>query len=400
MEHAWIVRSDSNRQAEYYGLMRGIWKDLERGCEHCANVLGCLVTNEDEEGVLDTPWPSSAGIAAMIDPENEQFSLPERWFRGSDALRVINRAQFRFFQMLSLVSDAHDPSVEMLMSLGSRSGWRGQEQFGESVMKIARIELEHGYFNKRETEAWLHEATSGRATLIRLLEAVARAFFADADAENQIESYRFLLQFEPENQRFRVAYVRALAKHRQFLDRELRARALERADWLATARRLDYYFNILVDNGMFTKRLAEQIRYSGQSAEAFNSALEQLAKTVPRAKSHFMDGRYKECQAILDPVLNFVPNSWIFILHLEALDLWLRSATRLNQNIHPTPAGIETYNRRAAQLREMSLRYITQFGLTIDDPIIQQLAVQLFETLRDAVPGGKEIAGLLSAMAT
>jgi hypothetical protein len=336
----------------------------------------------------------------MIDPENEQFSLPERWFRGSDALRVINRAQFRFFQMLSLVSDAHDPSVEMLMSLGSRSGWRGQEQFGESVMKIARIELEHGYFNKRETEAWLHEATSGRATLIRLLEAVARAFFADADAENQIESYRFLLQFEPENQRFRVAYVRALAKHRQFLDRELRARALERADWLATARRLDYYFNILVDNGMFTKRLAEQIRYSGQSAEAFNSALEQLAKTVPRAKSHFMDGRYKECQAILDPVLNFVPNSWIFILHLEALDLWLRSATRLNQNIHPTPAGIETYNRRAAQLREMSLRYITQFGLTIDDPIIQQLAVQLFETLRDAVPGGKEIAGLLPAMAT
>ncbi len=87
------------------------------------------------------------------------------------------------------------------------------------------------------------------------------------------------------------------------------------------------------------------------------------------------------------------------ILHLEALDLWLRSASLFNQKASPTSTGIEIYNRRAALLREMSLRYITQFGLIIEDPIIQHLAVQLFETLRDAVPEGQNIAGILPAMA-
>jgi hypothetical protein len=263
------------------------------------------------------------------------------------------------------------------------------------------IELENGYLNRRQLEAGHHETdTEGpRATLITLLEAVARVFSAFGDAEHQIESYRVLIQFEPDTDRFRVAYVEALFKHRQFLDRELRARALERADWLGTARRLDYYFSVLVDKELLEARATEQIRRSGQSAEAFHSVLQQLAGAVPQAKSHFTAGRDRECLAILDPALSFVHNSWVVILHLEALDLWLRSAARFNQTASPTPAGIEIYNRRAALLREMSLRYITQFGLTIEDPIIQHLAVQLFETLRDAVPEGKKIAGLLPATA-
>jgi hypothetical protein len=365
-------------------------------------VLGCIISIEFEEGVLNAPWPSYVGNAAPIDSENPHFSLPEKWFVGADALAVENRFQFRFYQMLNLVSATHHPNVETLRVLGGTSGWHGQEHFGESLIRIAQIELENGYLVRPQPKAGhLESDTVGqRPTLIKLLEAVAGVFSIFGDLEHQIESYRLLIQFEPSVDRFRAYYIDVLVRHRQFLDRELRARALDRADWLGTARRLEYYFSVLVDKSMLEATLIEQIRRSGQSAEGFHSALEQLAGTVPLAKSHFTAGRDRECLAILDPVLSSVHISWVAILHLEAFDLWLRSAARLNQTAGLTPAGTETYNRRAAMLREMSLRYITQFGLTIEDPVIQHLAVQLSETLRDAVPEGQNMAGLLPATAT
>jgi hypothetical protein len=305
-----------------------------------------------------------------------------------------NRFQFRFYQLLKMAGDDYDRSAVAFQYLGALTRWNRHEHFGESVLAAAKIEVHGSYLSRTLAGSGAHNVH--RARLEALLEGVTLVFGMDGDAENQISGYQTLMQMEPLLDRFRIGYVDALISHEKFLERDLRARALDRADWLSTARRLDYYFSKLVDQALLQKKVVEQIQHSGQTPEGFLSQLGELNKRVERARRFSAAGDDEKVLADLDPVLSFNAKSWVSLVELEALDLWLGSATRLAQ-ARFIPQDVEKVNRRAAQLREMTLQYIAEFGLTIDDPRIQHLAIQLFETIRDAVPEAQSVAGYLPA---
>jgi len=368
MQRAWLVGRKPGHPDVGRQLMREIWKDLEPGCQHNANVLGCIIDIEDGEKTLGDPWPSSADSPALADRDNPQFSLPEEWFQGQNPLRVRNRFDYRLRQLLKLVSDDLRPNVLSLELLGTYSEWNGQEHFGETVLSVATIEANKCYLGNH------------KELLLTMLESLALWFHDKCYIEKEIEAYRLLTQFRSTEDRFRLAYGDALLRHEEFVQRELRVRAVENSDWLGVAERLTYYFSVLVDETLAETKMAEKVGRSRRSAEDFERFVAGLKTSLPRARKHFRRKEYSESQFELEDLISLPSPNWVLLQELEAVDLWLRSTAALGQ------ADTSKFNQHAALLRERTLQYVAQFPLTIPELQIQQLAVQFLDTLRKAQP--------------
>jgi hypothetical protein len=362
MQRAWLLEAKGDDVSRYRRLVRELWCDLEPDCQHNANVLGSLLGIEDDEKLLDDGWPPP-GVVINVDPDNQALSLPGEWFQGLGPIKVHNRYEYRFRQLLYMGSKRSNPTRPELIQR-ARDGWMGQEHFGETTLKFAELDLDKGY------------STNCRDMLITLLEAVARGFHEEHNGQQEMASYRCLMKYEPRHDSYRSSYIDVLIQLKELLERELRVLGLEQMDWLRVAERLHHYFSVLVDEDLFRTKVAEEIHESGRTASEFEARQRQLTDVLAKARDHWSRGARKECLDALEPILNFSRVSWVSLAHLEAIDLWLNCA----RSVHEPP--IAKLNDRAALLRSLTLRYIGQFGRTIEDPRAQQLANQLLEMLQ------------------
>src|SRR5262249_53684656 len=220
-----------------------------------------LVNVEREEGLLGNPWPEPEALP-HIDSANDEFSLPETWFQGPEPLRLKNRYEFRFVQLVHLVSRGWQPSA-MELRVAAMFTWHGYERFAETALILAGIGLQHPY------------VTSIRETIIVLLEEVA-FYFEKADPNQQLEirSCQILMQYSPGVPEYRVKYEEVLKKHKELLKREMRAMSLERTQWFRIASRMEYYLSLLVDSEMKARRIAQWLDRSGTSFEEFRAGMQ------------------------------------------------------------------------------------------------------------------------------
>jgi hypothetical protein len=143
MERAWIIGETEERKLESQQLVRDIWRDVERGDRHNANLLGNILGIEEQQKLLDEPWPAE-GHEIYTDPDNPKLSLPKEWFAEPKHVGVACRFEFRFRQLLSLVTENANPSSMELLLLAGLTNWGDQERFGETFLNFAAINLDRG----------------------------------------------------------------------------------------------------------------------------------------------------------------------------------------------------------------------------------------------------------------
>jgi hypothetical protein len=364
MQRAWLdgSKKDSVRTRE---LFRAIWRDLQPDSLHNANVLLNLVIGEGDEKLLQESWSSDQTRTAGSDCENEAFSLPAEWFKGPDSLSIRNRFEFRFRQLVYMVSTRRMPTEVELMRSAARMNWHGLERFGETVLGFAQIGLQGGY------------VAATKPLMVVLLKAVAFYFGrVDPDDENEMAAFQLLMKCEPLSPEHRINYVAVLVKHKELLKREMHMRGIRQADWYGMTARLNYYFAVLVDNKLMNGKLSERLKRSGETPEQFEIAVRSLRDALSRARSSWSISNYSQCQQEIEPILNMRHDVWVFVEYLEALDLWLRCEERLGLPSRPLAS------ERSSLLRSLALSYIGQLGAVIPDQQAQHLALELLDEMQ------------------
>ena len=96
-----------------------------------------------------------------------------------------------------------------------------------------------------------------------------------------------------------------------------------------------------------------------------------LQEVLGRLKTgEFQVGLRELSRYLPPPKLRFVT-----LTDLECLDLWLQLAGRID----PKPSEFQA---RAARLRDLAVRYIGQFSVTVREPEVQHLALELLDTIQ------------------
>jgi hypothetical protein len=360
MQRAWLANDRDDDPGKTRQLILDLWHDLWPECQHFANVLGTFVGLEEREKILDEPWPPAGG-RMHLDPDNQSLSLPEEWFYQPSAVHLENRFEFRLHQLLHMVSENPEPSYAELAFVASRLGWHGQEHFGETVIALAEIDLRRQYSNK------------SRKLCVTLLQAVAFDFHNIKNEEKEMTSYRLLMKYDPKADEFRIKYIEVLMKYKELLQRELRVLGFERTDWLGTVQHLNYYFSVLVDEDLLNTKMSERIGRTRETLERYRISMQLLQEKLTNARAQWTHGEYAVCLNELEGTFA-LPQDWISLSHLEALDLWLKCASIV-------PQAADLIGKRAANLRSLAMQYVAQIAATIKDSQAQQLAVELMQAL-------------------
>jgi hypothetical protein len=373
MERAWIIGQTDERKAESQQLIFEIWRDVERGDRHNANLLGSILGIEEQKKLLDDPWPPE-GQEIYVDPNNPKVSLPQEWVAEPSHIDVSCRFEFRFWQLLSLVTENANPSSMELLLLAGLTNWGDQERFGETCLNFAAINLDRGYLRH------------SKPLVVEVLEAVAVYFEKmRPDGKNAIRALQLLVGYEPEKHENRLRYVQELRKHMVLLERELKARSTDQADWMALARRMDYLFNILVDSDQKIGRLADELNRRRLAPEQFLQQQRERLKALDLAQQHFQRKHFDMALRDLSPYLPPPGIRFILLDDLECLDLWLRSA--VIAELRP-----REFDMRAAQLRDLACQYIRQFSFTVVQPDAQRLAMELLNVIAPQVGSAQAAA--------
>jgi hypothetical protein len=365
MQRAWLLDAKEDGSTLGHQLIHEIWQEIEPGDRHNANLLGNLLRIEEEEKGLDGAWPT-LGISAHVDPENSRLSLPEEWFYPSHEIEVANKFEFRFRQLVRMISRSANPGEQELMFAASLE-WFGQEKFPEIVLTFGAIDFARAY------------SRTTKPLLIRTLKGVGYYFRTlDPDGENELKCLRLLIQYEPRYHE--VAYVRVLRKQTALLLHETRSRASGHADWLELARRADYLFGVLVDSDLANQRIASELQRTGQPSTAFVEGQQQRAQVLRDAYGHLRAQQFDMGAHELARHLPEQKIRYVLLDQLECLEVWLRCAAHLD----PRP---NEFDKRAGQLRDLARQYIGQFSVTVAEPEAQKLAVTLlgaFDAVQDS----------------
>lgn len=241
-------------------------------------------------------------------------------------------------------------------------------RFGEIGIEFAKLGLQH----KLSPET--------REAIINLLDAL-RFYFHEIQEVNrhELDALRTLLLYEPSSANYRAEYVAVLYESEQLQVHELRAcRSGGRMDWFAFAQKVTHHLSVLVNTTRLSQVIEMELKHSGTAHEDFLRRMEQRAEALRRAQAIYKSGDYEGCLRLVHPVLPPEITPWVFLEDLQALDLWLRCAS--NSSLSQTA----DVNRRAKQLRNATLKYISQFKLTIEEKDIQILATKLLNAL-DAI---------------
>ena len=385
-QRAWLL-SAQGRDEEYHHAILDIWRQLKPEDESCAIVLGSLLIVETKH--LDEPWPVMPQAPIHLDPENGYLSLPLKWFEGPSSIGVEIRFEFRFYQLLNLVSFVTrwepnaSPSELQLMSVLNRpeslfsvqvlqgaasQRWFGVNNFGDTALRFARVGLEHLPQTNAETKSFM----------INLLEAV-QFYFAEVVQvdRDELETLQLLMRYEPDLQSYRLRYINVLTESRYLLKHELLSRAAaEESNWFAIASQVDDYLGVLVDAVLLSNWIKTGVQQSGISLEELLKSRNRRREILQRAKALFGTGERTACKQLLQPVLSPEPSPWIFLEDLQVLDLWLTCAQSSIGAIQ------NEINRRAAQLRKATLQFIRQFELVIKEREAQGLATEILKAIQ------------------
>jgi hypothetical protein len=373
MERAWIIGETDERKLESHQLIRDIWRDVERGDRHNANLLGNILGIEQQQKLLDDPWPPE-GQEIYTDPDNPKLSLPQEWFAAPLLVGVACRFEFRFLQLLSLVTENTNPSSMELLLIAGLTNWGEQERFGETVLNFAAINLRRGYLGE------------SKSLLVEALAAVAVYFEKmKPDGKNALRALQLLIGYVPERLEYRLRYVQELRKHMVLMERELKTRSVEQTNWIELARRMDYLFDILVDSDQKTSRLADELRRRRLSPEQFLQQQKEREKALGLGRLRFQSRQFDVGLRDLAPQLPPPGIRFILLDDLECLDLWLRLAV----NAEPRPREFAV---RAAQLRDLACQYIRQFSVTVVEPEAQHLAVELLNAIAPQIQSAQAAA--------
>jgi hypothetical protein len=396
VQRAWLLGAQRLKE-EYRTAVHSIWHDLRSEDEMCANILGTLLDLEDQQKLLAEPWPLKAGEPLHSDPDNGNLSLPAEWFVGESPLHLENRFEFRFYQLLNLVSFlkllqanqdspllrllgsggalleshqlAHRNSPQQLftteiLKLVAYLKWLNLNRFGEIGIQFARYGL------------YYRTSTQTRQLIINLLEAV-RFFFKAVQPldREELAALKLLMEYIPNSLHYRQEYIRVLCEAKDLMEHELRVRE-QAGGWIAAAYQARNYFEVLVDEELRSKELKAALQRSGQSPQKWEEERGKRQMVLPQAQSMYNSGDYLACKQLLDAILPAESSPWVFFYDLQVLDLWLQCADKLGQHM------MEDFNRRAAQLRESTLKFIYQLGLTIRDQQAQSLALDIWKAIR------------------
>ncbi len=362
MERAWVIGSAEEGRAESRQMIQAIWRDVEDGDRHNANILGSLLRVESELKRLDDPWPPE-GQPAHLDSDNPRLSLPESWFAPPVSVKIANVFEFRFRQLIRTISTRAAPSLRELY-IAAAYRWRQEERFGETLLAFAEA-------NAREN--FLH---NWRNLMVEALSAVAFYFEnIEPQDETELSALHLLIRYGPEAHEVRVHYIQVLRKHTYLVQRELKSRALQPTDWFELARRMDYLFRVLLDRDRQATQLASEVRSRAPSVEVFMEQTKIRNAALEAARRHLLAGEFALGARELSQYLP--PEKIYFVLldDLECLDLWLR----LGAHMDPRPSD---FGKHAGNLRDLACRYIGQFSLTVREPEAQHLALELLDSIQ------------------
>jgi hypothetical protein len=408
IQRAWLL-SAQERKDDYRRSIRAAWSDIRREDEDSAILLTSLVSIEHEEKLLGDPWPPP-GVEPREDPDSPALSLPAGWFGGESGLRLKNRFEFRFYQLLSLVNYVeriehfgakvgveHLPSMLGFLDLAvrrARTGfgpgaaaagpellfrpdmlrtmaqldWLGTNKFADAGMSFA----EYG-------RLYNHTAAT-RALIINLLEAV-RFYFAEVEKvdREELDALRLLMEFEPDSPKnYRLEYVRVLCQQKEMRWHEELSLDAAPKDWYDAAQEMHKYLYVLVDDGLWSSSIRMELQRRGVSEKEFEEQRASRAAALRAAFGKYEAGDGAACLAALQPHLPRESPPWVFMEDLKMLNLWLRC----------TPQGGEAAleaQRRAAQLRTLARQYIRQFGVVVKEAEVQRLVSGIVGGLQSAV---------------
>ncbi len=362
MDRDLIIGDTEERKLESQQMIREIWRDVERGDRHNANLLGNIVGIEHQQKLLGDPWPSD-GQEIYADPDNPRLSLPQEWFAAPSPLGIACRFEFRFRQLLSLVTEDAKPSATELFLIAGLTNWEGHEKFAETILSLAAINLHGGYLRE------------SKAILVEVLAVVALYFEKmNLQGKNALWALRLLIEYAPEKHEYRFRYVQELRKHTALMERELKARSAEQPNWIELARRMDYFFDVLVDSDQKANRLADELMRRRLSPEQFFKQQTEREKALGLGRQRFQNKQFEVGMRDLGPHLPPPAIRFVLLDDLECLDLWLRLAVNADQRPRE-------FDVRATQLRDLACQYIRQFSFTVVEPEAQHLALELLNVI-------------------
>lgn len=360
MQRAWLLKQ-MKHEDQAAALIMEAWRELEPDEYHNPNLLASLVDLEKLNGSLNDPWPPD-GSPPFADPDNPRLSLPESWFSGDAPLEIANRFEFRFRQLVRMVTVRPQPSFgEFILNL--KTLWPRLDKFGDAVIELARIAQAGDYLK------------TTKPLMLKALQTATRFFSeVEPDDDHEIACLRLILRFEPNSSQTIILYVRVLRKHVEMMKRELAVRTPAQTDWLELARRADYLFSVLVDSNRLSHEIGEELFKRGISPEMIPPFSANRRQALAAARERFAAGNFEAVAAELEPHLPPKNAQFILVYDLEALDLWLRSAVRF-------AAQTPLFSERAAQFRDFALRYIGQYSRTASQAEAQHLALEFLDAI-------------------
>lgn len=367
LQRAWIVEAQG-RAAIYASLIEDLWADSRPGDENTVLVLQSLSQIEARRGALADRWPPSAGAPPHLDPASAANSLPEEWFAASDPLVLANRFEFRFRQLLRLISPSRTASQSELL-VAAMFNWKGMgKEFADAALSFG----EWGLGNAHGPET--------RDSMLKVLAAV-RMYFQRVNEINrgELEALRLLMHHSSAPEQFRFEYIRVLYESEALLRREVLVAAEGRLDWLAVARRVTRFLGVLTGPELEAEAMTLALAGSGLTPEEFLELVEARQAALRKGLEEFGNGEFQACLSTIDPVLPAPATTpWVRLDDLQLLDLWIRSA---RQCPHVPPAKVATAR---SHLRQLALAHVRQFGVAVSEEQTQTVVLRLIRDL-DAV---------------
>lgn len=359
LQRAWLL-DDQDKVNDYREMIREIWRRLSFADSVTSNVLGSLLRIETAEKLLDKPWPQQ-DQPVYLDPDNPSLSLPADWFNSELALPVNNRFEFRFRQLLHLVSNEAVPSSRGLY-VAAAGHWWGREKFAEVTLQFVQTALQQGLSPELEP------------LLLSLLQTV-RTYFRQIEGldRRELETLRLLMNYHAAAGKYRDDYIKVLVEFESLVEREKRVREMsESLHWTSVARWAWAHLWLLASDTLIKQYLMAH----HQTIDLFVSRRDQLVQHLNEASRHYQSGQFADCLLKLEKIPFPGPGQFVLIEDIIALDLWLRCKQKSGET------RTEEFNERAAQLRGAVIEYVQQFSAIISEHQVQILALNILSDLK------------------
>lgn len=361
LQRAWLLDAQ-DKVADYRALVRDTWGRLDFADPVASNVLGTLLGIEYEEGVLDKAWPEH-DQPAYLDPDNQSFSLPADWFSGEKPLQVRTRFEFRFRQLLRMISAQPEPNIQSLV-LAAADHWWGREKFGEVIIQFVKIALERQISPELEP------------VLLNLLQTV-RTYYRKIEGldRRELETLRLLMNYQAAAGKYRDEYIKVLVEFERLVEREKRVhQMMEPLNWASVANWASTHLWLLVDATLLQRFLIT----NHQTLEQWLSRRERLNQLLKEASEQYHSGQITSCLTSLKQFSFAAPGEFVLIDDVLALDLWLKCKQLKGET------RTEEFNQRAGQLRGAVIQYVKQLSAIVSEQQVQMLALNILSDLKQA----------------